>query len=268
MKLQLKIIGNLKYYPISNLPVNNSTPPVSRHSLPKGLYGPIIRYANSNRLFTKEEWRYTSPFFKVRYYPTNHFLCLFRKTRPSVTVHTMQMGYTMDDIKLPKVKKYLQKLYVSKKSIDPGDYAVWRRKITVEVKRTFIQEWFDLKGDEEFRKNISATGGIGDKPLSQFDLLKEVHKKDVLAAKDGYYVFNINKFPKAQDMVTFHEHIRKAVRIIAEENDGTSNDNKTIGKKKKGNINWVDRINSRLNINSLNRFLHVSDCPYKITKSN
>ncbi|KAG0656337.1 hypothetical protein C6P44_005138 [Monosporozyma unispora] len=259
MKLQLKFANNLKYFPRIKLPVTDSTLPVDNRTLPKGLHGPILRYANVNRLYSNDSFFYSSPHFKMRYYPPNHFLCLFRKTKPSITVQTTQMASFIDECKSTQISDYLKKVYVSKKSIVPGDFAVWRRKITVEVKTTFIKEWFKLGGDNPVGEKDVNTKETGSKSMLK-ELSKQYEKKEEgPTAKDGYYVFFVYKYPSKSELRIFREDIGKAVKAVAE--------GKPQVKYKKFDKNWVDRVNNKLNINSINRILSISDCPYKLIKT-
>lgn len=262
MKLELRFANNLKYYPQVKLPVRQATLPVDKRTLPKGLHGPILRYANSNRLYSNESSFYSCSFFKMRYYPPDHFLSLFRKTKPSITVQTSQIGSFLDECESDQVSDYFKRVYVSKKSIVPGDFAIWRRKITVEVKTTFIKEWFRFGGDKPFvgtvdrDMNHSKTG-----PGNMLrELSKQYEKKEIEpTSKDGYYVFFVYKYPSNSELKVFREHISDAVKAVAE--------GKPQVKVKKFDKNWVDRVNNRININSINRLLSISDCPYKLVKT-
>ncbi|CAL9733582.1 hypothetical protein MOSE0_B04390 [Monosporozyma servazzii] len=263
MKLELRFANNLKYYPQVKFPVRQSTLPVDRRTLPKGLHGPIIRYANSNRLYSNESSFYSCSFFKMRYYPPEHFLSLFRKTKPSITVQTSQIGSFLDECKSEQTNYYFKKVYVSKKSIVPADYAIWRRKITVEIKTMFIKEWYKFQGDNQ--SALSAVGCDVNKPqmvpnsmLSE--LSKQYEKKEIgPISKDGYYVFLVYKYPSKSELKPFHEHISNAVKSVAE--------GKPQVKFKKFDKNWVDRVNNRINVNSINRMLSISDCPYKLVRN-
>lgn len=262
MKLQLKFVKNLKYYPQVKFPVSKDAPPVNRQQLPKGLHGPILRFANSNNLYSKESLAYSCSYFKMRFYPTNHFLCLFRKTKPSITVQTAQMKSFLDECRFEKAVDYLRRVYLNEKSMAPGDFAVWRRKITAEVKMTFIKEWYRMEGDKEMVSN-SCNDSNSDEMNNKNIMLKELSKqykrsKVINRAKDGYYVFFIYKYPSIEEMKSFREHIRNAVKRVADSEPQLEN--------KKSDKNWVERANNSVNIISLNKLLVASDCPYRMIK--
>lgn len=258
MKLQLKYIKDLKYYPQVRFPVSKDTPPVNRQQLPKGLHGPILRFVNSNNLYSKESLFYSCPYFKMRFYPTNHFLCLFRKTKPSITVQTTQIKSFLDKCHSENVVAYFRKLYLNKKSIVPGDFAVWRRKITVEVKTTFLKEWYRLEGDKDVVDNINLNR-IDNKKVMLKELSKQYERSESInRAKDGYYVFLVYKYPSRNEIKSFQEHIKNAVKRVADSESQCEN--------RKADKSWVERVNNKVNVTSLNKLLVASDCPYTIIK--
>ncbi|KAK5778349.1 hypothetical protein RI543_004010 [Arxiozyma heterogenica] len=262
MKLQLKFLKDLKYYPQVKLPVSRDTPPANEQQLPKGLHGPILRFANSNNLYSQESLAYSCSYFKMRFYPTNHFLSLFRKTKPSITVQAMQMKSFLDDCQSKKVVDYLRKVYLNEKSVVPGDFAVWRRKITVKVKQIFIKEWYMMEGNKDIIDNINSISNnvkMNNKSIMLKELSKQYEGRKITnRAKDGYYMFFIYKYPSVEEMKLFQEHIRNAIRQVADRESQLEN--------KKSNKNWVERANSKVNITFLNKLLVANECPYRVIK--
>lgn len=196
----------------------------------------------------------------MRYYPPSHFLSLFRKSKPSITVQTSQMEDFLDHCGSDQVSEYFKKVYISKRSIAPGDFAIWRRKVTLKFKKSFIQEWYNLGGHKELLFNNKKNSVDRRSLLSE--LSKQYEKKEVenkKRAKDGYYVFFVRKYPLNKDMNLFQNHMFQAIKSVAE-------DKPQALTSKKYDKQWVEHVNKRLNINSLNRLLVVSDCPYKMVK--
>ncbi|CCK68935.1 Pet130p KNAG_0B05010 [Huiozyma naganishii CBS 8797] len=192
MKLRLQFLDNIKHLAGTPLPVTASSsascPP---GQLPKGLHGIVLRVANQWNLHSRESLVYQGKYMYMRFFPTWHFLSLFRKTRPAVSVK-----FNKEMTFLNECGTYLQTEYAKRKSVIPADYAVWRRKITMYVKSEFIRQWRSLNTTTG---SFDASGGT-----------------PVGVAKDGYYIVHLSKMPSNDELPELQREINAAVTRTAE----------------------------------------------------
>lgn len=263
MSLQLIRLNTLPTKFPSSLPVTAQTKATTTGSL-KGLYGPILRYRNELRLHSREANVYNGKYFLARYYPPNHFLSLFRKTKPAVNVK-----FTRDASFLNECGSYIQKRYAGKKSVVPADYAVWRRKLTVLLKRTFQEEWIAQQGPEGVSEAIRLIGGDDNHGVTVIPELST----PIGIAKDGFYEFQVYKYPGDDESIAeFREAVRETVGVVArlDWNELMKPKNvdakPTSQKRRKSSESWVDAVNKLVNVSVINTQMREDYLPYKLVR--
>ncbi|CCF60127.1 hypothetical protein KAFR_0J00590 [Kazachstania africana CBS 2517] len=239
MKLTLKKVGEKALCPgIDSVHLITSI-----DQKPKGVCGPVLRYVSSNRLYSKESSIYKSSYFQLRYYPPNHFISIFRKSKPAVNIR-FQHGVSF----LSGSSRYLQELYAQRKSIVPSSFAVWRRTLTVKIKDIFVDEWYKLGGT----KSVDEANKLGEEAFMKQDGSN--------IAKDGVYMFQIFNYPDPSNMDRFEEEIRKALGMVAKKSWNE------LFKSQAKNKNWVEEVNGKLNIGMLNAALRFERVPYRLIR--
>ena len=173
MRYSLKRLNLPKLYEPRNLPVSWDT---SATDSPRGIYGPILKFRNSQLLYRAEANVYSSTYLLLRFYPPSHFLSIFRKTKPAFNVKSTNSKSYIDEC-----GSYLKNIYDKRKSVVPSSYAVWRRKATLLVKKAFIEEWTALKGPKGVADTILAEASMDNSESIT------VPRTPVGIAKDGFY---------------------------------------------------------------------------------
>ena len=249
----------------SSLPVTAQTKASTTEPL-KGLYGPILRYRNESRLHSKEANVYNGKYFLARYYPPNHFLSLFRKTKPAINVK-----FTRDVSFLNECGSYIKKRYAGKKSVVPADYAVWRRKLTVLLKRTFQEEWIRQQGPEGVNEAIRLISE-NDNDNHNVTGIPEL-STPVGLAKDGFYEFQVYKYPGDDNSIAeFREAVRKTVGVVARLDwnefmkPKNVNTKSTLQRQGKSSESWVDAANKSVNVSVINTQMRGEHLPYKLVR--
>lgn len=252
MKLILrKSPANVKY-PV-RLPVSPKTLCDSQE-LPLGLYGPILRYMNAQRCYVKESNVFKGKYFQMWYYPPTSFPALFRKTKPSITIK-----FTPNSSFLNTSSPYLKSVYTNRKSAVPADYAVWRRKLRIELRKTFYDRWCELGG------NIAAN----DEAMSQAFVNYPGMNTEKGVAKDGFYLFNVWKYPITGEMSDFKTEVKKSVEVVANLDwDKFLKKRASKSSKSTRKESWVDQLNNKINIYTINKLLKENGSIIQIEKLN
>lgn len=243
----------------------------------KGLLDPISKFQSEARIFANEATLYKCDYFYLQYYPPEHFLSMFRKSRPAVICKPVQdvfingrieqdseKLYTVRNEELSRIATKFQAMVNNSKSKKPKDYAVHRRSLRISLKNWFIQEWCSLKGSEAVDEQITMLS-IGHETVSNsFKYIDNCGRSIPGIAKDGYYLYTCMIFPDHSNKEEYENHVRKSVKLVADKTweDIYKPGGKFTGKKE----SWVERANSKVKVNVVNRFLAHSEAPYRLTK--
>ncbi|CCE61534.1 hypothetical protein TPHA_0A04610 [Tetrapisispora phaffii CBS 4417] len=239
----------------------------------RGIPSLIHRIRYQEKLFAKEANVYSCDYFSLTYFPPNHFLSLFRKSKPSICVlplmkqpfngEIVPKDITNDKTLTDEFYKNFEKQYqaILKKypSIIPKDYAFIRRNIQVMTKRTFIEQWSKLSGDKAISELIEY-GSESSKEKSIFTYIDGDGNSLKGVAKDGYYHYQIFKYPSPNEHELFRDNIKRSVDVVAKL---VSIDNKKEDKNQK-KIDWVTRDNDRISLKKINSLLRQHDLPLLI----
>lgn len=249
MKLYLKGLAPIEELSIRKLlPVTDSTPFLTGSKLPSGVYAPALRYITANKFHSKEARIFKCKYFSLFYFPSNYFLSLFRKTRPALTV-----SFDNNVNGNPGLLTYpdsTKRIIIQGKSVNPFDYACWRKKVSLEVKKTFLQEWISITSSHQNNDNLN----YGESNIIQNSI-------------DGYYTYVMRLYPTNKDINEFRNQVRKSLKEVAELQT-TRNQNISKGQKKikPQSTQWVSDMNNKLNIKKFNNFLKMMDFPYMLIK--
>lgn len=229
------------------------------------------RYQNVYKIYSRESYVYHCDFFRLMYFPPDHFLSLFRKSEPAINVRTVgrvflngNMGASDSEmsiftrnsqkngfVKTENTYSPWNRLFENNPSNIPKNYAFLRRQLRLAVRKTFIREWCRLKGHEATSQSNSN------------------HCLDVLGrtrpgiAKDGLYMYQVLIFPDHSTMKEFDACVKESVRVVS--NLEWDKFLKPYSSKVKGKT-WVQLANERVKPASLNRLLHDSEIPFAVVK--
>lgn len=230
-------------------PVTDATKFLTGMELPRGLFGPAVRFVTTSKFVSKEARMFRCNYFSLYYFPPNHFLALFRKTKPAVNV--------VFDGKVnanPALKEYPTSTtikIVQGKSVNPFDYACWRKRLTLNTKKAFMKEWLQITRNNHVESDSSC-------PMDE---------KKLQDRMDGYYMYLMRLYPTEKSMDDFQEHIKKSLqKVHSNRVDSYLDTPKNGAKKNAHNIDWVDATNKRLSLKNFNNFIKNMDFPYKLIK--
>lgn len=177
----------------------------------KGTNSAAQVYQNSLRLYSPQSKVYHCDFFRLLYFPPDHFLSIFRKSKPGLNVRTVGEVFLNGNIsgdglkqaenvrvfkENSKIDKYgkkkdvskltdLQSFFKNNGSNTPKNYAYLRRYLRMFVHKRFIKEWEKLNGDKavfeqiEHSKILDQLAGAGLQPRNS------VHNNTSTLGKDA-----------------------------------------------------------------------------------
>lgn len=235
------------------------------------------RYQNVYKIYSRESYVYHCDFFRLMYFPPDHFLALFRKSKPAVNVRTVgkvflngNMGGSNSEngmsifsrnsqksgfVRAQDTHSSLSRLFENNPSNIPKNYAFLRRQLRLIVRKTFIREWCRLKGDQAVQETLSRG------PLRFLDSLGRT-KPGI--AKDGLYMYQVLIFPDHSTVQEFKACVKESVRIASNLEWDKFLKPQTSKVKDK---TWVQVANERVKPHSLNRLLHDNEIPLTVVKS-
>ncbi|KAL3231436.1 Uncharacterized protein RNJ44_00471 [Nakaseomyces bracarensis] len=242
----------------------------------KGLLDPVSKFQSEARIFANESTLFKCDLFFLQYYPPEHFLSMFRKSRPSVICKPIQEVFVNGRIKQDNTKYFtvrneelqlistnFQALVNDSKSKKPKDYAVHRRSLRVNLKKWFIEEWCSLKGPEAVDEQIRLTSrGIDDYTSKNYKYLDKTGRSKPGIAKDGYYLYSCMLFPDRINEKEYQEQIKRSVRTVAKMH--WDDIYKPGGKFAGRSESWVERANNKVNVKSVNTYLAHAEAPYRV----
>lgn len=227
----------------------------SRESLTskiRGSSGVIQKYQNAHRVFSQEALVYQCRYFKLNYYPPEHFLGLFRKTKPAINVK--ETGQAQFNNNLTLDHKH-GTIFRNNPSFLPKNYAVYRRLNRIFVKSHMVDEWCRLDGDRAVEEGIAQKTSKTDAHY-----LDKLGRTKQGIAKDGFYVYMTLVFPDKYNRQDLAHHIRQSVLTVA-----NLKWDQFLQSKKDCSQNWVHKANSRLEPSRINKLLSSSEHDYTLS---
>lgn len=235
------------------------------------------RYQNVYKIYSRESYVYHCDFFRLMYFPPDHFLSLFRKSKPAINVRTVgrvflngNVGEASDGngmsifhrnsqkggfVRTQDTHTPLNRLFENNPSNVPKNYAFLRRQLRLAVRKNFIREWCRLKGDLAVQETM-APGGRR--------FLDAAGRTRPGVAKDGYYMYQVLIFPDQSTMKEFNACVNESVGVVSRLD--WDKFLKPHSSKAKGKT-WVQLANDRVQPASLNRLLHDNEMPFAVVKS-
>lgn len=240
----------------------------------RGVSAIILKYQNITKLFSQESKIYECDYFKLYFYPVGHFLTIFRKSKPSLNIKpfsssVFNSSFPLKDSKLGKVRSQTQEGLFFKKydnifknysSPFPKDHEYLRRSLRQSIRKTFIEEWCALGGDKGVKETIIFENDDVGSITGAKHKWKYLDKYGIPLpgiAKDGFYQYHINKFADENTQEDFKNCVKESVRTVA----NVSMSDFLLSKSRNREQSWVDKANSTVNIQSLNRILKSSEAP-------
>ena len=251
----------------------------------RGVISPIQAYVTIGKKFCPHSLVYDSRFFQLHYFPQDHFMSCFRKSKPAITVKSNKKYYLngkifnkdqkyfnesriskLDEAELSKIHAAMMRLTTKHRNNIPSEFAYLRRDLKLKVKMMFIKEWCRLNGDKatrehsHFEKNSHNSTIIEDK--SKKRLIDNFGRSTVGTAKDGYYLYIVKIFPDEETLNDFNDDVNKSVQKVA----NLDWDNFLTSKKGPKGKSWVETFNDSINVQSVNRILEISKFPFKLQR--
>lgn len=245
----------------------------------KGTCGVVQRYHNAYRIYSGESQVYQCDFFRLMYFPPDHFLSMFRKSKPAVNVRTVGQVFlngnvlntngndkaTMRSVfaensrmggytKIEDVHNKLNSLFQSNPSNIPKNYAFLRRQLRLTLRKCFIKEWCRLQGSKA-GSNDCIKKCLDDRARTRPGV-----------AKDGFYSYQVLIFPDKLTRTEFEANVKKSVQVVADlEWDKFLRPYKPF--KGDETKTWVQIANDRVKTQSLNKLLKSSEVPFALVKT-
>ncbi|GAV53295.1 hypothetical protein ZYGR_0AI05790 [Zygosaccharomyces rouxii] len=219
----------------------------------RGSSGVVQKYQNAYRVFHQEALVYQCKYFKLNYYPPEHFLGLFRKTKPAVNVRESGEAHFNNNLQLENAHKSIFRNNISSL---PKHYAVYRRLNRIFIKRHMVEEWCRLHGDKAVEEAIgNKTSKTGAQQLDRFGRTKQG------VAKDGFYVYMSLIFPDQHNREDIAHHVRQSVSAVA-----NLKWDQFLQSDKTNNRSWVETANSSLKPFTINKLLSQSEHSYTLSR--
>ncbi|CDF87918.1 BN860_17436g1_1 [Zygosaccharomyces bailii CLIB 213] len=230
----------------------------------KGTCSVAQKYQNASHIFSKESLVYHCRYFKLNYYPPDHFLSVLRKSKPAINVRESGEAYFNNNFNLDTnfhgdmdlVQKRAAYLFRNSPSFLPKQYAVYRRRNRMFVRERMVEEWCRLKGSEAVNETIAD---LRSEHGTQY--LDDAGRTKPGIAKDGLYVYQVLIFPDRQNHRELGEHIRKSVRRVAYLQWDE------FLRSKGNDKSWVQLANDRVRLDVLNKQLAQSELPFIVTRA-
>lgn len=184
MRFQRFLSTGLREWPL----ITKDTPTVQDAKELKGVLGTINQYFYSSRIMPPQLIN-KNRFFKSYYFPSDHLLGLFRKSKPAIRIK-YEDGYMLNNIKFKDFNK-------SKfgKSLNPMDYSFMRVKVRRLIREIFL-------------KNYLANEGVDGLYVINLNLIP---KEDELQEFESKIVESLNNVKKLNKKVFRIEQLNKRV---------------------------------------------------------
>ncbi|QLL33556.1 hypothetical protein HG536_0E04670 [Torulaspora globosa] len=244
----------------------------------KGCNRIVQRFQNVHKIYSRESHVYQCDFFRLMYFPPDHFLSMFRKSKPAVNVRTVGQvflngsGSSGDGsagkalfqrnsqkngfLRTQSTANSLGRLFESNPSNIPRNYAFLRRNLRVSLRKCFIKEWCALSGDLAVQEALSS-GGAGTRYTDPDG------RSRVGVAKDGYYMYQVLIFPDRETKKEFESCVKESVQVVSRLD---WDEFLKPQSSKAGGKTWVQLANDRVRVHSLNKSLESNEIPFAVKR--
>ncbi|CEP62705.1 Pet130p LALA0_S06e01816g [Lachancea lanzarotensis] len=246
-------------------------------------------YQNTFRVFSAQSKVYHCDFFRLLYFPPEHFLSVFRKSKPAINVRIVgevflngnvsrsENGRTVSNTAVfeqgSRIDKYgksvdvsnlkkLQSIFSLDGSNVPRNYAYLRRSLRTFVHGCFIENWTKLQGSQAVEEQItyeaqnSETNGS-----TEWQFLQHDGRTKPGIAKDGFYLYQVLIFPDDSTKHEFEANVAQSVQAVAKLDWKTF-----LHGKSKTQKSWVDQANERVRVPVVNAYLAHEQVPRVLKK--
>ncbi|CAI4594533.1 CRB_1a_G0031430.mRNA.1.CDS.1 [Saccharomyces cerevisiae] len=252
----------------------------------RGVISPIQAYVTIGKKFSPNSLVYTSRFFQLHYFPEDHFMSCFRKSKPAITVKSNKKFYLngkvfnkdkeyfnetriskANEVELSKIQTAMTRLTNRHRNSIPSEFAYLRRDLKLKVKTTFIKEWCKLNGDKAIREYVNLNGSPNINPASmkgkpKKSFLDNLGRSTVGTAKDGYYLYIVSIFPDKDMLGEFNDEVNRSVQKVA----NLDWDGFLTPKKGAKGKNWVESFNDSINVQTINKILEINKFPFELRR--
>lgn len=237
------LLKQLKYgeYGTNVIRRNTSAPRGDRDDFRlRGVIGSVRMVQVGTRLEDLNAVAYRCGFFSLWFYPVDHFLAMARKSKPAIHFHYQRELFLNGRIPGMKNKR---------------ESHAFARSDTCEQ---FMKKWGRVVG---------VQGSLIPKHWAYMRVrarkwARPVFREawDQFRGPDGVYLYKIEVFPDRFTRKEFEKHIHESVRAV------TKLDMAKFTRDKRGR-NWVEHVNSRVSLKSLNGALANESIPFRYERS-
>ncbi|SCU97137.1 LANO_0E15258g1_1 [Lachancea nothofagi CBS 11611] len=244
-------------------------------------------YQNTFRVFSAQSKVYQCDFFRLLYFPPDHFLSVFRKSKPASNVRIVGEVFLNGNVsrsegrsvtntavfeKGSRIDKYgksqdmsnlkrLQSIFANDGSNVPRNYAYLRRSLRTFLNKCFVKNWLELQGHQAVEEQIShSTQSTETNSSTQWKFLDSQGRSKSGVSKDGFYLFQVLVFPDPTTKHEFEMNISHAVKAVAD----LHWDSFLRGKTK--SRTWVQDANDRVRVSTMNGYLAHDQVPRTLRK--
>ncbi|CAR21456.1 Pet130p [Lachancea thermotolerans CBS 6340] len=242
-------------------------------------------YQNTFRIFSGQSKVYHCDFFRLLYFPPEHFLSVFRKSKPAVNVRIVGEVFLNGNVSKSQGRsvantavyargsriegygksqdvsnlKQLQNVFANDGSNVPRNYAYLRRSLRASLNKWFIQHWMALQGPQAVEEQIRRQGEAGSS--AQWQYLDAQGRSKTSVAKDGFYLFQVLVFPDKTTKQEFKANVARGVKTVAD----LEWDDFLRSKSNKSRT-WVQECNDRVRVPVMNSYLANDQMPRVLRK--
>ncbi|CUS24511.1 LAQU0S17e00562g1_1 [Lachancea quebecensis] len=242
-------------------------------------------YQNTFRIFSGQSKVYHCDFFRLLYFPPEHFLSVFRKSKPAVNVRIVGEVFLNGNVSKSQGRgvantaiyakgsridgygksqdvsnlKQLQNVFANDGSNVPRNYAYLRRNLRASLNKWFIKHWMALQGPQAVEEQIRRQGEAD--PSARWQFLDAQGRSKTGVAKDGFYLFQVLVFPDKTTTQEFKMNVARGVRTVAD----LKWDDFLRSKSNKSRT-WVQECNDRVRVPMMNSYLANDQMPRVLRK--
>ncbi|SCU82619.1 LAME_0C02102g1_1 [Lachancea meyersii CBS 8951] len=241
-------------------------------------------YQNTFRVFSAQSKVYHCDFFRLLYFPPDHILSVFRKSKPAVNVRIVGEVFLNGNVSRgengrsvantavfergSRIDKYgksldvsnlkrLQSIFAHDGSNVPRNYAYLRRSLRTFLHGCFIENWTNLKGAQAVEEQITREAQSSEANASaDWKFLDSDGRSNCGVAKDGFYLFQVLVFPDNFTKHEFETNVAQSVQAVAD-----LQWDKFLRGKPNIKKTWVEQANDRVRVPVMNTYLAHGQVP-------
>ncbi|SCU79252.1 LAFA_0B01794g1_1 [Lachancea sp. 'fantastica'] len=246
-------------------------------------------YQNTFRVFSAQSKVYHCDFFRLLYFPPDHFLSVFRKSKPAINVRIVgevflngnvsrsengrsvsnttvfEQGSRIDkygkSIDVSNLKR-LQSIFSLDGSNVPRNYAYLRRSLRAFLHGCFVENWTKLQGSQAVEEQTMYEAQNPETNAStKWKFLQDDGRTKCGIAKDGFYLYQVLVFPDKFTKHEFEANVAQSVRTVADL-DWTE----FLHGQSKNKKSWVEQANDRVRVPVVNSYLAHEQIPRVLKK--